>query len=136
MSEEDYGAYGLECLKPAYGLADVPLAWQMTLHQFLEEHGGVQSLLDDCLWHYKNSDGTLKGVITTHVDDLAIACRQTFLDEQHQLLTKKFGKISLQMTPLHSLRSTLLQNSQWLQDGPAGIHQRAQDPRDRGHQEW
>ena len=99
VSEEDYGAYGLECLKPAYGLADVPLAWQMTLHQFLEEHGGVQSLLDDCLWHYKNSDGTLKGVITTHVDDLAIACRQTFLDEQHQLLTKKFGKISLQMTP-------------------------------------
>ena len=99
VSEEDYGAYGLECLKPAYGLADAPLAWQMTLHQFLEEHGGVQSLLDDCLWHYKNSDGTLKGVITTHVDDLAIACRQTFLDEQHQLLTKKFGKISLQMTP-------------------------------------
>ena len=50
VPEESYGAYGLGCLKPAYGLADAPLAWQMTLHQFLEEHGGVQSLLDDCLW--------------------------------------------------------------------------------------
>ena len=32
-----YGAFGLECLKPAYGLVDTPLAWQMTLHQFLLE---------------------------------------------------------------------------------------------------
>jgi hypothetical protein len=60
---------------------------------------GTQPLLDDCLWHYKNPDESIKGVITTHVDDLAITCRQTFLDEQFKLMTKAFGKISLQMTP-------------------------------------
>ena len=78
---------------------DAPLAWQITSHQFLEENGGTQSLLDDCLWYYKNSDESIKGVITTHVDDLAITCRQAFLDEQFKLMTKAFGKISLQMTP-------------------------------------
>ena len=99
VPEELYVAFGLECLKPAYGLVNAPLAWQMTLQQFLEENGGTQSLLDDCLWHYKNLDGSIKGVIRTHVDDLAITCRQTFLDEQFKLTTKAFGKISLQMTP-------------------------------------
>ena len=34
----------------------------------------LNPLLDDCLWHYKNPDGSIKGVITTHVDDLAITC--------------------------------------------------------------
>ena len=66
MPEELYGAFGLEC----------------------------QPLLDDCLWHYKNPDESIKGVITTHVDDLAITCHQTFLDEQFKLMTEAFGKIS------------------------------------------
>lgn len=35
--------YGLLCFKPVYGLNDAPLAWQLSLHTFLEELGATRS---------------------------------------------------------------------------------------------
>ncbi|CAJ1350704.1 unnamed protein product, partial [Effrenium voratum] len=33
--------YGLLCNKPVYGLNDAPLAWQLCLHEYLEQIGGA-----------------------------------------------------------------------------------------------
>ena len=99
MPEESYGKFGLLCQKPAYGLNDAPLAWQMSLQETLEEGGGVQSLLDECLWHFKHPDGRLKGLVSTHVDDLAIASGEQFLMEQQKKLNSKYGSIKAQRTP-------------------------------------
>ena len=67
LAEEELGEYGLECLKPAYGLVDAPLAWQMSLHGTLRDSGGIQSLLDENMWFWKSNQG-LTAVLTTHVD--------------------------------------------------------------------
>lgn len=39
--------YGLLCLKPVYGLNDAPLAWQLSLHTFLEELGAATLKMDE-----------------------------------------------------------------------------------------
>ena len=99
VPEESYGKFGLLCQKPAYGLNDAPLAWQMSLQETLEEGGGIQSLLDECLWHFKAPDGSLRGLVSTHVDDLAIASGEKFLMEQQKRLNDKYGSIKTQKTP-------------------------------------
>ena len=105
IPEESFGKFGLLCQKPAYGLNDAPLAWQMSLQETLEEGGGVQSLLDECLWHFKFPDGRLQGLISTHVDDLAIASGEQFLMEQQRKLNSKYGSIKAQRTcTFHPLR--------------------------------
>ena len=37
--------YGLKCLKPVYGLNDAPVAWQLSLGEFLKKQKGVASHL-------------------------------------------------------------------------------------------
>ena len=83
VTEEDFGYFGLECLKPAYGLNDAPLAWQLCLHESLEESGGQQSVLDENCWHWKDAGGNLRAIITTHVDDIAVAADDQFMREQY-----------------------------------------------------
>ena len=121
IPEESFGKFGLLCQKPAYGLNDAPLAWQMSLQETLEEGGGVQSLLDECLWHFKFPDGRLQGLISTHVDDLAIASGEQFLMEQQRKLNSKYGSIKAQRTcTFHPLRVPIRWTSwRWLQDRPA-----------------
>ena len=79
----DLGYCGLECLKPAYGLVDAPLAWQLCLHESLEIACGAQSLLDENLYVWKNSQGDLEALATTHVDDIAAAGTPKFLKETY-----------------------------------------------------
>ncbi len=93
VKEEDFGQFGLECLKPAYGLNDAPLAWQ------LRPSGGQQSSLDDCFWWWKDQQGALQAVLTTHVDDIAVAGTQDFMDKTYKMLCSRFGKVALQKMP-------------------------------------
>ena len=65
-------------------LAKGGVAWQIALQETLQESGGQQSLLDECLWHFKSPGGRLRGLVTTHVDDLAIASGESFLSEQQK----------------------------------------------------
>ena len=99
IGEGEQGLWGLECLKPAYGLNDAPLAWQLCLHESLEASGGVQSLLDENMWHWKTPNGQLKALMTTHVDDIAVAGTEDFLDKEYKFLCERFGKISIQLPP-------------------------------------
>ena len=101
INDFDLGLYGLECTKPAYGLVDAPLAWQLCLHESLELAGGVQSLLDENLYVWKNSQGTLEALATTHVDDIAAAGTPKFLKETYNYLTSKFGKVTVQGLPFN-----------------------------------
>ena len=99
VTEEEFGHYGLECLKPAYGLNDAPLAWQLCLHETLRQSGGQQSSLDDCFWWWKDRCGALQAVLTTHVDDIAVAGTKDFMDKTYKMLCDRFGKVALQEMP-------------------------------------
>ena len=100
VAEGDEGRWALLCEKPSYGLVDAPLAWQLSLFETLEEGGCCQSLLDENMWHKKcPKTGKLQGVLTTHVDDIAVAATDQFLTEQYKFLTERFGKISEERPP-------------------------------------
>eukprot|EP00435_Cladocopium_sp_Y103_P061866 s1483_g23.t1 len=99
VPEESFAKFGLLCLKPSYGLDDAPLAWQLSLQDTLQTSGGVQSLLDECVWHFKTAEGQLKGLISTHVDDLAVASGEEFLRQQQKILNDKYGRITVQRAP-------------------------------------
>ena len=90
--------WALLCIKPVYGLNDAPLAWQLCLHGHWEEQGGVPSLLDENHFIWRFSDGD-RASVTTHVDDCGAEGKRKWLDEQYQLLVKKFGKVTRQTLP-------------------------------------
>lgn len=85
-------------MKPADGLVDAPLAWQMSLHGTLRDSGGIQSLWDENMWFRKSNQG-LTAVLATHMDDIACAGTEQVLNEEYAYLTKKFGKLSEKKPP-------------------------------------
>ena len=52
IPDRDIEHYVLLCLKPVYGLSEAPLAWQLYLHKYLKQIGGVQSHFDECYWFW------------------------------------------------------------------------------------
>ncbi|CAJ1430110.1 unnamed protein product, partial [Effrenium voratum] len=90
--------YGLLCNKPVYGLNDAPLAWQLCLHEYLEQIGGAASQLDENTFIWK-LHGTMVAIATTHVDDLAVASDKDWLREFYQGLLTRFGKVTRQVLP-------------------------------------
>ena len=100
IGEGQQGLWGLECIKPAYGLNNAPLAWQLCLHESLEVSGGTQSLLDEKLWFWK-AGGRLQAVMTIHADDIAVCGNSEFLEKEYNFLSGRFGKISVQQPPFN-----------------------------------
>ena len=41
----------------------------------------------------------MKGLISTHVDGLAVASGEPFLQQQQKILNDKYGRITVQRTP-------------------------------------
>ena len=83
--------------EPVYGLNDAPLAWQLCLHEFAREQGGLSSSLDEnIVW--KNENG-LTAMATTHVDDLAVTADQKWLNKYYDLFVQRFKKVSRNAMP-------------------------------------
>lgn len=84
-----------------YGLNDAPVAWQLSLGQFLKKQKGTPSHLDDSFFFWKDPKSTpsLKALLTTHVDDLAVVGSSTFLDELYASICKEFGKVTRDQLP-------------------------------------
>ena len=99
VSEEKMSDWVLLAKKPIYGLVDAPLAWQLCLHQFIEANGGLPSYFDENMFMWKNEQGKITALMTTHVDDLAIASDSQQLDKFHNDFQKQFGKVSRQVMP-------------------------------------
>ena len=91
--------WALLCLKPIYGLNDAPLAWQLSLHNYLREIKAVPSHMDENSWRWKDSDGKLLALCTCHVDDVAIAGPKKWLEQHYQAFVKKFKKVTRQQLP-------------------------------------
>lgn len=95
----DASCWGLECVKPIYGLNDAPLAWQLCLQEFLRDIGGVPSSLDENSWRWKHEDGSVQAVCTCHVDDIAIAAPSKWLEVNYKKMVDKFKKVTRQQLP-------------------------------------
>ena len=91
--------YVLLCIKPVYGLSDAPLAWQLCLHAHFEEQKGTPSLMDENYFYWRDGHDKYCAGVTTHVDDCGAAGKRQWLDEQYELLVKKFGKVTRQKLP-------------------------------------
>ena len=91
--------WALLCLKPIYGLNDAPLAWQLSLHNYLREINAVPSHMDENSWRWKDSEGKLLALCTCHVDDVAIAGPKKWLEHHYQAFVKKFKKVTRQQLP-------------------------------------
>ena len=101
IPEDLLDEFVLLCLKPVYGLSEAPLAWQLFLHQFLRDLGGIQSLFDECFWFWPSEHaGTWPTAsLTTHVDDLAARGKRVWLDWAYSKMLGKFGKLTRQCLP-------------------------------------
>ena len=101
IPEHDWHRYVLLCLKPVYGLSEAPLAWQLFLHQFLRELGGIPSHFDECpyYWPAKKPGMWPTASLSTHVDDLAARGKRKWLDETYAKMLAKFGKLTRQTLP-------------------------------------
>ena len=101
ITEELLDDYVLLCLKPVYGLSEAPLAWQLFLHEFLRELGGIQSNFDDCYWYWPSkTPGKLPmSALTTHVDHLDTHGQQKWLDKTVEAIISKFGKLGRPTLP-------------------------------------
>ena len=93
--------FGLWCLKPIYGLNDAPVAWQLSLGEFLKNQKGTASLLNDSFYFWKDPKQTpsLQGALTTHVDDLAVVGSSSFKKHLYDAMCKQFGQISKDYLP-------------------------------------
>ena len=99
FSVNDPSQWGLMCLKPVYGLNDAPLAWQLCLQEYLKEIHGIPSVMDENSWRWKKPDGSILAICTCHVDDMAIAAPQNWLDKHYKAFVEKFKKVSRQQIP-------------------------------------
>ena len=101
VNPEDIPLYGLWCLKPIYGLNDAPVAWQLSLGEFLKKTKGHPSKLDDSFFFWKDprADQPLLGALTTHVDDLAVVGSKKFKDQLFKAMCDEFGQISRDALP-------------------------------------
>lgn len=74
-----------------YGLNDAPRSWYDRVRQVLLELGATVSTYDNALflWHEKG-DGTLMGVLVSHVDDFAFCGNDKFQVEAIEELKRTF----------------------------------------------
>ncbi|CAK9096528.1 unnamed protein product [Durusdinium trenchii] len=56
--------------KGVFGLADSPRRWYLRLNKSLTKLGWLRSSMDAAQWFLKSPDGTLDGIVVSHVDDL------------------------------------------------------------------
>ena len=58
--------------RACYGLVDAPLEWYRTVALYLESLGLERTWADGCTWAFR-LNGTLRGLISGHVDDFLFA---------------------------------------------------------------
>ena len=76
--------------KCLYGLNDAPRSWYMKVKKALISLGAVQSLYDSALFIWHSDDGTLSGIVASHVDDFIYCGTDAFQSEVMQKLRVKF----------------------------------------------
>ena len=101
IAEWEIPYFGLWCLKPVYGLNDAPVAWQLSLGEFLKSRKGHSSHLDDSFYFWKDpkKEPSLQAALTTHVDDLAVVGSPEFMKYLYSEMCKEFGSISKDCLP-------------------------------------
>ena len=116
IGEDNISNYGLLCLKPIYGLNDAPLAWQSVLQEYLLVEGATTSKMDENFytWRQDGVHDSIYGVITCHVDNLAIAGEAKWIDGLYERMMKKFKKVTRQTMPFEHCGAEYSETNQGL----------------------
>ena len=59
----------LKLLKGAYGLAEAPRLWYLRARELLDKCGFKEQRICRSVFASRDKDGTLRGIVTLHVDD-------------------------------------------------------------------
>ena len=61
-------------LKAVYGLVNAPRRWSQRVVTDLRNMGGEESLMELCLWTFRDGNGVIQALCFVHVDDFMLAC--------------------------------------------------------------
>ena len=62
--------------KAAYGLVQAPLQWFYTINNFLGNLGYKQLQTEPCCWVWVDTEGQVRSIVHSHVDDLMFGGRE------------------------------------------------------------
>ena len=86
-------------LKAVYGLNDAPRLWSQGLCEYLKANGWTVSYMDRSIFYYRQGGkrrGKLLGMVSVHVDDLAIIGEEDIIKWFRQVLESRYGEVKYQ----------------------------------------
>jgi hypothetical protein len=92
ITEEELRRYCILLTRPMYGGVDVPRLFMKTLRKYLTKRMGmVQSLVDPCLYYWKDNTGQMTLMAVVHVDDVILVGSKKAIEEFKKQLRERFN---------------------------------------------
>ena len=101
-TESEYETYCIMLGRSMYGNVDAALRWSKTLESHLVNVMMMkQSLVDPCLYFWKDTEGQLILVVVIHVDDIALGGKKKTIEKFKAGLRERFGITELGVLKKH-----------------------------------
>ena len=92
ITEEERKKFCIKLERPMYGGVDVPRLFMKTLMRYLTKVMKMtQSLVDPCLYYWKNEAGEVTLMAVVHVDDILLVGKKETIEEFKSELKKRFN---------------------------------------------
>jgi hypothetical protein len=92
ITEEERKEFCINLTRPMYGGVDVPRLFMKTLFRYLTQvMKMIQSLVDPCLYYWKNAEGEVMLMAVVHVDDVLLAGKKETIEKFKSELKKRFN---------------------------------------------
>ena len=95
--------------KSVYGLRDAPLRWHMKCISTLKKHHWRSTRHDSCCFILV-IEGTLRGILTLHVDDLLATGATGVLEHLEEVLLSEFGGLTFERAAFRHFGVDVLQH--------------------------
>ena len=92
ITEEERKKFCINLTRPMYGGVDVPRLFMKTLFRYLTQvMKMIQSMVDPCLYYWKNEAGEVMLMAVVHVDDVLLAGKKETIEKFKSELKKRFN---------------------------------------------
>ncbi|KAI2503386.1 GAG-pre-integrase domain [Fragilaria crotonensis] len=92
ITEDERRKFCIKLTRPMYGGVDVPRLFMKTLFRYLTQvMKMIQSLVDPCLYYWKNTSGEVTLMAVVHVDDVLLAGKKETIEKFKLELKKRFN---------------------------------------------
>ncbi|KAI2509134.1 GAG-pre-integrase domain [Fragilaria crotonensis] len=92
ITEDELRRYCIMLTRPMYGGVDVPRLFMKTLRKYLTKHMNmIQSLVDPCMYYWKDTKGRMTLMAVVHVDDVILVGSKKAIEEFKTKLKERFN---------------------------------------------